>query len=78
LVGLTPTTEGDYMVEAKQAYPHDTSPAMTCRQLLAAPLVVILPEPISPPLLITYLPDPIRGPCFPLAHITSRAQKEGH
>jgi len=66
------------MLEAAQSYPHDNSPAIMRRTLLAAPLVLILPEPIPPPMPITCLSDPIRGPCFPLAHITSDAPTTEH
>src|SRR6516164_6450189 len=59
---LTPSHRGHPMLEAAQSYPHDNSPAIMRRTLLAAPLVLILPEPIPPPMPITCLSDPIRGP----------------
>jgi hypothetical protein len=48
------------MLEADRSYLPDTSSAMTRRTLLAAPLAVILPEPMSPPMPPTCMPCPIR------------------
>jgi hypothetical protein len=54
----------DTMLEADQSYLPENSPTMTRRALFAAPLAMILPEPIPPPMPITCLPCPVRGRPF--------------
>jgi hypothetical protein len=61
-VRLYSNHEVRYMAEATQAYLSKGSPAMLTRRLLfAAPLVLILPEPVPPPMPPTCMPDPVRG-----------------
>jgi hypothetical protein len=65
------------MLEADQAYLCENPSAITRRMLLAAPLLMIFPEPMPTPWPITCLPDPIRGKCFDYgAIIKTAAQKE--
>jgi hypothetical protein len=52
------------MLEAEQSYPRYAGSAITRRALLAMPLVMLLPEPIPPPMPITCQPCPTRGMPF--------------